>query len=153
VKQQIREATVDEAPRLLVHDNDGIFGQCGRPVTVEKNGRKRSYRCHLDWWLDRVIGVKGLPIPYGAPNASPHVERLVRTLREQALNHFLFLSVDHIRRVVSDYLGYYNGARPSQALHGIPDPYPELRQPPPRTGKLVALPVLGGVLHDYRRAA
>jgi len=37
------------------------------------------------------------------------------------------------------------GARPSQAIHGIPDPYPELRQPPPRAGRLVALPVLGGV--------
>jgi len=154
VKQQIREATPwGNTPRFLVHDNDGIFGQYGRRVTVEVDGRRRSYRCHLDRWLDEVIGVKGLPIPYGAPNATPHVERWVRTLREEALNHFLFLSVDHIRRVVADYVGYYNGARPSQALHAIPDPYPELRHPPPRTGKLVALPVLGGVLHDYRRAA
>ena len=154
VKQQIREATSDDvAPRFLVHDNDGIFGQCGKPVTFEEDGRRRSYRCHLDRWLDDAMGIEGLPIPYGAPNASPHVERLVRTLREEALNHFLFLSVDHIRRVVADYICYYNGARPSQAIHQIPDPYPELRQPPPRTGRLVALPVLGGVLHDYRRAA
>jgi hypothetical protein len=27
------------------------------------------------------------------------------------------------------------------------------RQPPPKTGKLIALPVLGGVQHDYRLAA
>lgn len=45
------------------------------------------------------------------------------------------------------------GARPSQAIHGIPDPYPELRQPPLRDGKLLALPVLGGVQHDYRLVA
>ena len=154
VKQQIREATASgEEPRFRIHDNDGIFGQYGRRVVVEREDRKCSYRCHLDRWLDEVIGIKGLPIPYGAPNASPHVERLLRTLREEALNHFLFLSVDHIRRVVTEYIRYYNGARPSQALHAIPDPYPELRHPPPRTGKLVALPVLGGVLHDYRRAA
>ena len=154
VKQQIREATADEVvPRFLVHDNDGIFGQYGRRVTVEADGRTCSYRCHLDRWLDEVIGIKGLPIPYGAPNASPHIERLVRTLREEALNHFLFLSVDHIRRVVTEYVRYFNGARPSQAIHGIPDPYPELKEPPLPTGRLVALPVLGGVLHDYRRAA
>ena len=99
------------------------------------------------------MGIQGIPIPYGAPNASPHVERFVRTLREDALDHFLFLGVGHIRRVVASYVAYYNGARPSQAIHGIPDPYPELRERPPEDGKLVALPVLGGLHHDYRLAA
>ena len=43
VKQQIREATASgECPRFLVHDNDGIFGQFGRPVTVQANGERRS---------------------------------------------------------------------------------------------------------------
>jgi hypothetical protein len=154
VKQQIREATAwDQNPRFLVHDNDGIFGQFGSRVTVEKNGRKRSYRCHLDLWLQKVIGVEGLPIPYGAPNASPHVERFMRALRQDALGHFIFLSIDHLRRVATEFIRYYNGVRPSQAIHGIPDPYPELTQPPPKAGTLVALPVLGGVQHDYRLAA
>ncbi len=154
VKQQIREATGwDKTPRFLVHDNDGIYGQYGRKVTVEQNNRRRSYRCHLDRWLGKILGIKGIPIPYGAPNASPHVERFNRTLRQEALNHFIFLGVNHIRRVVSEYVLYYNHARPSQAIHGIPDPYPELKQPPPSTGKLVALPVLGGVQHDYRLIA
>jgi putative transposase len=92
-------------------------------------------------------------IPYGAPNASPYVERFIRTLREEALNHFIFLSIDHIRRVVAEYIRYYNGGRPSQAIHGIPDPYPELRPPPSPVGTLVALPVLGGIQHDYRLVA
>jgi len=154
VKQQIREPTPEDGiPRFIIHDNDGIFGQYGRPVTMEKDDSTRSYRCHLDRWLDEVIGIEGIPIPYGAPNASPHVERFVRTLREETLNHFIFLSADHVRRVVAEYVRYYNGARPSQAIHGIPDPYPELRQPPPKAGKLLALPVLGGVHHDYRLIA
>jgi hypothetical protein len=55
--------------------------------------------------------------------------------------------------VVREYVRYYNGARPSQAIHRIPDPYPELKHPPPQTGRLVALSVLGGVQHDYRLAA
>jgi len=153
VKQEIREATAwDETPRFLIHDNDGIFGQYGGRPTGDRD-RTCSYRCHLDRWLDEVMHIEGLPIPFGAPNASPHVERLMRTLREEALDHFIFLCTDHIRRVVTEYVRYYNGARPSQAIHGIPDPYPELKQPPPRSGKLVALPVLGGVQHDYRLVA
>ncbi len=44
VKQQIREATAwDRTPRLLIHDNDGIFAQFGRPVSVERDGKTHSY--------------------------------------------------------------------------------------------------------------
>jgi transposase InsO family protein len=153
VKQQLREAAPwGETPRFLIHDNDGIFGQYGRRVTVERDGKKRSYRCHLDLWLHQVMGIEGIPIPYGAPNANAYVERFHRTLREDALDHFIFLGVEHIRRVVAEFIEYYNRARPSQAIHGIPDPYPELNKPP-ANGKLIALPVLGGIQHDYRLAA
>ncbi len=58
-----------------------------------------------------------------------------------------------VRRVVAEYVRYFNGARPSQAIHAIPEPYPELREPPPESGRLVALPVLGGLIPDYRLAA
>jgi hypothetical protein len=46
----------------------------------------------------------------------------MRTLREEALDHFIVLTADHIRRAVREYVRYYDGARPSQAIHGIPDP-------------------------------
>jgi hypothetical protein len=52
-----------------------------------------------------------------------------------------------------EYVEFYNRARPSQALHAIPEPYPELVTPPRRNGELIALPVLGGAQHDYRLAA
>ena len=52
-----------------------------------------------------------------------------------------------------EFIQYYNRARPSQATHAIPDPYPELQKPPPKNGTLIALPVLGGIEHDYRLAA
>lgn len=99
------------------------------------------------------MGIEELPIPYGAPNASPHIERFMRTLWQEVLDHFSFLSAEQIRRVVSEFVKYYNGARPSQATHRIPDPYLELTQPPPMTSRLVALPVLGGVQRVDRPVA
>lgn len=152
VKQQIRQATDwCRSPRFLVHDNDGIFGQFRDRQPRGNQGRR--YRCHLDLWLKEVMGIQGIPIPYGAPNANPRVERFHRSLREEALNHFIFLSARHVLQVCLEYVSYYNGARPSQATHAIPDPYPELSNPLPTIGKVIALPVLGGVQHDYRRAA
>ena len=69
VKQQIREATPwNDKPRFLIHDNDGIFGQY-------RNRRRGQPRCALDAWLSEAMGIKGIPIPYGAPNAAAHVER------------------------------------------------------------------------------
>jgi putative transposase len=155
VKQQIREATPwGETPRFLLHDNDGIFGQYSqRPTVAREDGKKRTYRCRLDLWLDSVMGIEGVAIPYGAPNANAHLERFNRTLREDALNHFVFFGVRHIRHVIAEFIAYYNGARPSQAIHGIPQPYPELKEPPVANGRLVARPVLGGLHHDYRLAA
>jgi transposase InsO family protein len=152
VKQQIRQVTEwAKCPRFLLHDNDGVYGQYHQRRARE--GQGRHYRCHLDLWLAEVMGIEGIPIPYGAPNASPHIERFNRTLREEALNHFIFLDAKHVLRVCREYVEFYNRARPSQALHAIPEPYPELIAPPRRSGELIALPVLGGVQHDYRLAA
>jgi putative transposase len=152
VEQQVRQATEwGESPRFLLHDNDGIFGQYRE--RQQRGHKGLRYRCQLDVWLADAMGVEGIPIPCGAPNANPHVERFHRTLRQEALNHFIFVSERHVLRVCREYVRYYNGARPSQAIQAIPAPYPELQKPPAKTGKLIALPVLGGIAHDYRRAA
>ena len=99
------------------------------------------------------MGTQGLPTPYFSPDASPDIERFNLTLRTEALDHFIFLNVRHVLAVCRQFVEYYNRARPSRALHAIPDPYPELATPPKETGDVEARPVLGGVIHDYRRAA
>ena len=157
VKQQIREATpFGEIPRFLIHDNDGVFGQLGRCTIPRPRTPGRSYRCTLDAWLDGVLGVQGLPIPFGAPNANPHIERFWRSLREECMRRFIFVSEGHLRRTVRAYVRYYNGARVHQGTGSIPVPEPGALAPP---GEAVDLrrvesrPVLGGLIRDYRLAA
>ena len=73
---------------------------------------------------------------------------------DEALDHFIFLGEDHVRRVCQEYVEFYNRARPSQATGKIPNPYPELEVPPTEEAtRVAALPVLGRLQHDYRAAA
>jgi transposase InsO family protein len=151
VKRQIREiSSYGEGPRFLIHDNDGIFGQFGRR---KKQQAGKSYRCAFDMWLEKAMGIEGIPIPYGAPNANARLERSNLTLRVEALDHFMLFCDRHIYKVCKEYTKYYNHGRPSQALHTIPDPYPELMEPPSTDGKAVSLQILGGIHHDYRLVA
>jgi len=151
VKQQIREISpYGDGPRFLIHDNDGIFGLFG---SRKKKQKGKSYRCAFDMWLDKTMGIEGIPIPCGASNANAYLERFNLTLRVEASDHFIFFCDRHIYRFIREYIEYYNRARPSQGTHAIPDPYPELLDAPPKEGKVVALSILGGIHHDYRLVA
>ena len=50
-----------------------------------------------------------------------HIERFMGSLKRECLNHFIFLSEDHLRRTVVAYIAYYNEARPHQGIEGIPE--------------------------------
>jgi len=153
VQQQIRDATFEGAPKFLLHDNDGIFGQLGKPITRQVNGKKVSCRSSLDLWLAETRGIRGIPTPYGAPNAQARVERFIGTLRWELLDRILVWNEGQLRTVLAEYTRWFNAGRVHQGIHGIPDPDPELAAEKPADGKLVALPVLNGLHHDYRSAA
>ena len=150
VQRQVRDAAFDGTPKFLLHDNDGIFGQLGKPVTREVVGKKVSCRSSFDVWLAEAMGIRGIPTPYHAPNAAAHVERLIGTLRRELLDRILVWNEGQLRRNLDEYCSWFNSARVHQGLHGIPDPDPELAAPKPANGKLVARPILNGLHHDYR---
>jgi len=96
-----------------------------------------------------------VPIPPKSPNLTPICERLLGSVRRECLDHVLILGEDHLRRVLREYVHeYFNVARPHQ---GLGQQIPGAGGMPPREpdpdGRIVAKPVLGGLHHDYRRAA
>ena len=154
VKNQIRHATPwGECPRFIIHDNDGIFGQHRVTIINETTGRLNTYRSSLDFWLSEVMDSKGIPIPYGAPNANACQERLNGTLIHECLDHMIIFNERHLHRILNEYIAWFNHARYHQGIEGIPEPYPELQEEKPEHGKIIAIPVLGGLHHDYRLAA
>jgi putative transposase len=132
VAHQLREATPwGESPRFLIRDNDRKYG-------------------HRFSAIARGTGIKEIRIPIGAPDANAICERFIGTLRRECLDHMLILNQRHLHVITREFVEYYNTARPHQSLmQGVPIPLAEQ----PASGKVVALPILGGLHHDYRRAA
>ena len=117
--------------RYLVHDRDAKF-----PVT-----------------FDSVFAAEGIDIirtPYRAPQANAVAERWVRSVREECLDHLLIVSEAHLRRVLREYVEYFNHARPHQ---GIKQQIPAADTRSGGDGRIRCRDVLGGIIHDYYRAA
>ncbi len=133
VAQQLREATPwGEHPRFLIRDNDSKYGTHFEAVAAGS-------------------GIEVIRTPFQAPNANSFCERLLSSLHRECLNYMLILNERHLAKAVREYAGYFNHARPHQGIgQRIPVP-PKVE--PPQTGKIIAFPVLGGLHHDYRRAA
>jgi putative transposase len=100
--------------------------------------------------LRAVSGIKILKTPYHAPRANAICERFLGSVRRECLDHLLILSEKQLHRVLRSYVEYFNRARPHQ---GIQQQIAELPVPsaPPHNQreKVIAVPVLGGLHHDY----
>jgi transposase InsO family protein len=136
--QQLRELTpFGEGPKFLLRDNDAKFG------TVFDDVAKGA-------------GIRVIRTPILAPKANCHVERLIGSLRRECLDHVLVLNDGHLRRMLDEYAGFYNQARPHQGIEQRrPDSFakPALSLPTATADRVTSRPVLGGLHHDYRIAA
>jgi putative transposase len=134
--QQLREATPNgHRPRYLIRDNDGKFGAA----------------------FARVAGASGIEIvrtPPGAPRANAVCERFLGSVRRECLDHILVLGEEQLRRVLNEYGEYFNRARPHQGIGQRVPTAPASAEVLHRAeGLVIVLPVLGGLHHEYRRAA
>jgi putative transposase len=133
VAQQLREAfPFDTAPRYLIRDRDGIYGE-------------EVKRCLKSMGIEEVV------IAPRSPWQSPYVERLIGTIRLELLDHVIVLNERHLRRLMTEFFGYYHTCRTHRSLdQNAPEPR-DIE--PPERGKVWAEPYLGGLHHRYRRVA
>jgi transposase InsO family protein len=90
--------------------------------------------------------------PVRSPKANAIAERFVRTIRAECLDWLLILNRRHLEHVLRVYVDHYNTQRPHRALSLQP---PDPTEPPPRlaSSKIHRRDRLGGLLHEYYRAA
>jgi len=100
----------------------------------------------------RSAGIRIVKTPVRAPQANAVAERFVRTIRAECLDWLLILNRRHLDRVLRVYVDHYNTQRPHRALK-LQSPQP--REPPlPATiGEVQRRDRLGGLIHEYHRAA
>lgn len=133
VSKQLRHAfPFESAPRYLIRDRDGIYGDEVR-------------RCLAGLNIEEVLTAPR------SPWQSPYVERLIGSIRRECLNHMIVWNEQHLRYILTSYLSYYHQSRPHMGLgHNAPEPR---AIEPPEQGQVVAEPVVGGLHHRYRRCA
>ncbi len=76
------------------------------------------------------------------------------SIRRECLNHVIVLNAEHLRSILSECLDYYHHDRTHLSL-GKDTPSGRAVEHRPKSGKVVALPRLGGLYHRYewRKAA
>jgi putative transposase len=72
--------------------------------------------------------------------------------RREVLDHLLVFGRGHLRRVLGEFIEHYHHARPHQGLEQRPPCEPADVVPLP-TGRVERRDCLGGLLHEYFRAA
>ena len=84
-------------------------------------------------------------------------ERLVGTLRREALDRVLILGERHLRAVLAQYQVHYNMARPHQGIaQHVPDDEPDASRATMTdidVQQIRRKPFLGGLINEYTRAA
>ncbi len=130
-QQIINAFPYEEAPRFLLRDRDGIYG---------------------DYFKDRIrsMGIEEVPIAPRSPWQNPYAERIIGSIRRECLNHLIVLSEVHLKRILTLYFEYYHDSRPHLSLNRNSPTPREVELP--CQGKVVSIPQVGGLHHRYSRA-
>ena len=96
--QQLTEAFPGDAtlPRYLHRDRDAIYGDLVRRRIAALG-------------MNEVVSAKQ------APWQNPYAERVIGSIRRECTDHLIPLNEKHLRKILSEYVDYYNYQQPGTA--------------------------------------
>jgi transposase InsO family protein len=104
--------------------------------------------------FDAVFASEGsrvIKTPVRSPRANAYAERFVGTARRECLDWVLIFGRGHLERVLAEFVSHYNTARPHRSIDL--DAPVRLEPVSDTTAAICRVDRLGGLIHDYRRAA
>jgi transposase InsO family protein len=118
--------------KYLLMDRDTKFSEAFR-VTLEQ------------------AGVKAVRLPPRSPNLTPHIERFMRSVKDECLHRMIFFGEMSLKTAVVGFLGHYHQERNHQGLDNrLIEPGEEVGR---TAGEVVCRERLGGMLRYYYRKA
>jgi putative transposase len=145
VIQQLREAFSDEtAPRYLLYDNDS------RPTQSRALGKLRLPAIFSEKVTEAIEEFRAQPkrTAYRSPWQNGTAERWIGSARRELLHHVIVFDEPHLRRLLRDYVDYYNADRVHTELRDSPAGRQIERRPSGNVG-IIGLPRVGGLHHRY----
>jgi putative transposase len=131
--QQIVNAfPYESSPRFLIHDQDGCYGEC--------------FQSRIE-----QLDITEVTTTAGAPWQNTYAERIIGSIRRECLDHLIVLNEIHLRRLLKLVFDYYHNARPHLSLDRNSPIAREVE--PPCQGRVISQPMVGGLHHQYSRAA
>jgi putative transposase len=131
VVQQLRETFPDEpTDRFMIYDNDAIFSPAVTHAikSFEIDPKRTAFR---------------------SPWQNGTAERVVGSVRRELLDHVVVLNEGHLRRILREYVDYYNDERVHTSIRDSSVGRP-VESRPSKNAKVVGFPRVGGLHHRYR---
>jgi transposase InsO family protein len=100
-------------------------------------------------------GIDVVKIPPRSPKANAYSEKWVRTARAVVTDRMLITGPRHLYAVLGEYVTHYNQHRPHRARNLRPPDHDDNATAPATnlTARIRRRNVLGGLIHEYERAA
>ena len=135
-----------QVARNLTDIEDG-FLVCKRYLIMDRDGKFTDrFREIL-----KGEGVEAVKLPPRSPNLTPHIERFMRSLKEECLLKLIFFGEKSLRNAIREYLASYHHERNHQGLgNQLIEPDREVGR---TTGEVLCRERLGGMLRYYYRDA
>src|SRR2546428_5273930 len=131
-RQLVEACGLEEAPGYLIRDRDQVYG--------ERFSRQA-----------RALNIREAVIAPRSPWQNAYAERVIGSIRRECLDHMVVMGERHLMGILAEYVDYYNGTRTYLSLaKDAPEP---LSVQPPSQGRVVEVPRVGGLHHEYLRRA
>jgi putative transposase len=131
-RQLLEASAVEDPPRYLIRDRDQVYG--------ERFSRQA-----------KTLEIRETVIAPRSPWQNAYAERVIGSIRRECLDHVVVLGERHLREILAKYVAYYNRTRTHLSLtKDAPEPRTVQR---PSQGRVVGVPRVGGLHHEYLRRA